>query len=161
VIRRLAEREAIVGAGSYVARDNQSAEVAFAVDDQLQGLGLGTQLLERLALIAIRHGLTRFWAVTEMENRGMIEVFRHSGFKAKETFESGYVEFDFAVAPTEASVQISETRDRLFTAASLRPFFKPNAVAVVGASRDAQSIGRRILDALLRSRFSGPVYPIN
>src|SRR5262249_19319993 len=32
---------------------------------------------------------------------------------------------------------------------------------VVGASRNPQSIGHRILDALLRSRFQGAVYPIN
>jgi acetate---CoA ligase (ADP-forming) len=161
VTRRLKDHEGIVGAGSYIARDSQSAEVAFAVDDSLQGRGIGTQLLERLALLAIRHGFTRFWAVTEVDNRGMIEVFRRSGFPLKEAFDGGYVEVDFAVTPTESSVQISEVRDRLFTAASLRPFFRPNAVAVVGASRDPHSIGYRILDALVRNRFQGCVYPIN
>ena len=161
VTRRVDDRERIVGAGSYIARDTQSAEVAFAVDDQFQGQGIGTQLLERLALLAIRNGFTRFWAVTEVDNRSMIEVFRNSGFPVKESIDGGLVEVDFAVAPTESSVQISEVRDRVFTAASLRPFFKPNAVAVVGASRDPQSIGFRILDALVRSRFRGAVYPVN
>src|SRR5262245_34296207 len=161
VTRSAAEAETIVGAGSYIARDAQTAEVAFAVDDQFQGRGLGTQLLERLALLAIRHGFTRFWAVTERENRSMIEVFRRSGFPVTETFDGGYVEVDFAVAPTQSSVELSETRDRVFTAASLRPFFKPNAVAVVGASRDPQTIGYRLLYALISSRFQGPVYPVN
>ena len=36
---------------------------------------------------------------------------------------------------------------------------EPRAVAVVGASRDASSIGRRILDALIAAGFTGPVYP--
>jgi acetyl coenzyme A synthetase (ADP forming)-like protein len=161
VVRRSADSDIIVAAGSYIARDAQSAEVAFAVRDDLQGRGIGTQLLERLALVAIRHGLTRFWAVTEADNRGMIEVFRRSGFQVKEVFNGGYVEVDFAVAPTESSVEASEVRDRLFTAASLRPFFKPNAVALVGASRNPQSIGHRLLDELLRARFQGPVYPVN
>lgn len=44
---------------------------------------------------------------------------------------------------------------------SIRPFFKPNAVAVVGASRDPSSIGYRILDELVRAGFRGPVYPVN
>ncbi|HLA89643.1 MAG TPA: GNAT family N-acetyltransferase [Gemmatimonadaceae bacterium] len=161
VTRRTSNRDTIVGAATYIARDAQSAEVAFSVDDQLQGRGLGTQLLERLALLAIRHGFTRFWAVTEADNRSMIEVFRRSGFPLRETADSGLVEVDFAVAPTASSVQVSEVRDRVFTAASLRPFFRPNAVAVVGASRDPQGIGHRILDALLRNRFQGPVYPVN
>ena len=161
VTRSSGGADTIVGAASYIARDSQTAEVAFAVDDQFQGRGLGTQLLERLALLAIRRGFTRFWAVTERENRSMIEVFRRSGFPVKETFDGGYVEVDFAVAPTQSSVELSEIRDRVFTAASLRPFFKPNAVAVVGASRNPQSIGYRLLDALISSRFQGAVYPVN
>ena len=161
VTRSSGGADTIVGAASYIARDSQTAEVAFAVDDQFQGRGLGTQLLERLALLAIRRGFTRFWAVTERENRSMIEVFRRSGFPVKETFDGGFVEVDFAVAPTQSSVELSEIRDRVFTAASLRPFFKPNAVAVVGASRNPQSIGYRLLDALISSRFQGAVYPVN
>jgi acetyl coenzyme A synthetase (ADP forming)-like protein len=43
----------------------------------------------------------------------------------------------------------------------LRAFFQPRAVAVIGASRDPQSIGARLLDALISSGFRGPVYPIN
>src|SRR4029077_13358716 len=113
------------------------------------------------AVIAIRNGFVRFWAVTQMDNRGMIEVFRHSGFPVKEHLEAGLVEIEFDVTPTESSVQLSELRDRIFTAASIRPFFKPNAVAVIGASRDSASIGYRILDEILRADFKGPIYPIN
>ena len=47
------------------------------------------------------------------------------------------------------------------TTASLRPFFRPRAVAVVGASRDPQSIGYRIFDALIKNGFPGCVYPVN
>src|SRR5262249_45530149 len=62
---------------------------------------------------------------------------------------------------TERSVSRFEVRDRIATIASLRPFFHPNAVAVVGASRDPASVGYRILTALLQNRFHGPVYPVN
>jgi acetyl coenzyme A synthetase (ADP forming)-like protein len=135
--------------------------VALAVEDRFQGKGIGSQLLERLALLAIRNGFVRFWAVTELENQNMIDVFRHSGFPLTEKLESGFVEVDFSVQPTESSVETSEMFDRLSTVASIRPFFKPNAVAVVGASRDPASIGHRILDELIRNRFNGPVYPVN
>ena len=35
------------------------------------------------------------------------------------------------------------------TSASLRPFFSPSSVAVIGASRDLASIGGRLLDSVL------------
>ncbi len=40
----------IIATGSYLARDHRTAQVAFAVDDAFHGKGLGTLLLERLAL---------------------------------------------------------------------------------------------------------------
>ncbi|MGE5346370.1 MAG: GNAT family N-acetyltransferase, partial [Acidithiobacillales bacterium] len=70
----------IIATASYVARDATSAEVAFAVDDEFQGKGLGGLLLERLALIAARYGFVRFWAVTRLENRLMLDTFRQAGF---------------------------------------------------------------------------------
>jgi acetyl coenzyme A synthetase (ADP forming)-like protein len=117
--------------------------------------------LERLALLAVSHGITHFWAVTHVDNRPMLEVFHRSGFQVQEKLEHGYVQLVFSVAPTEASVARSEMLDRLSTTVSLRPLFQPTSVAVVGASRDPLSIGFRILEALVMNRFQGPVYPVN
>jgi len=61
----------------------------------------------------------------------------------------------FRRRPSADSVSHSETRDRVFTAASLHPFFRPRSVAVVGASRDSASVGYRILDALVRAASAG------
>ncbi|MCS6866158.1 MAG: acetate--CoA ligase family protein [Gemmataceae bacterium] len=47
------------------------------------------------------------------------------------------------------------------SATSMVPFFRPQAVAIVGASRDPDSIGQRILTGLLQAGFRGPVYPVN
>jgi acyl-CoA synthetase (NDP forming)/GNAT superfamily N-acetyltransferase len=148
----------IIATGSYVARDEASAEVAFAVDDEFQGKGLGGLLLERLALLAARHGFVRFWALTLLGNQMMMETFRQSGFPIHSKIEDESVEIDFSVAPSEDSVSRSEIRDRVFTTASLRPFFRPRSIAVVGAPRDASSIGMGILGALSRGGFQGPVY---
>ena len=63
--------------------------------------------------------------------------------------------------PSEMSVARLEMRHRIATVASLRPFFKPSAVAVVGASRNPASIGYRILGDLVKGGFSGPLYPVN
>jgi acetate---CoA ligase (ADP-forming) len=46
-------------------------------------------------------------------------------------------------------------------ALSLRPFFNPATVAIVGASRDATRIGSRLLDEMIRAGFRGEIYPVN
>lgn len=161
VTRLRAGQERVIAAGSYFARDETTAEVAMAVDDAFHGKGLGTLLLERLALLAIRHGFSRLCAVTHAENLPMREVFRESGFEWAETIEGGNMEVELSILPTERSVTRAEVRDRVATASSLRPFFQPRSVAVVGASRDPSSIGYRIVEALVMSRFQGPVYPVN
>jgi len=151
----------IIAAGSYQRINENTTEVAFAVDDAFQGKGLGTILLERLALLAVRNGIVRFWAVTHPDNLVMRDVFRESGFPVQEKLEGGEMEVELSVVPTATSVASSEMRDRVATTASLRPFFQPRSVAVIGASRDPSSIGHRVFDALSRSGFRGPVYPVN
>jgi acetyl coenzyme A synthetase (ADP forming)-like protein len=153
----------IIATGSYLTEKEHAhlAEVAFAVEDAFHGKGLGSLLLERLAQLAVNHGITHFWAVTHVDNRPMLEVFHKSGFRIEEKFDRGYVYLSFSVLPTEASVARSELLDRLFTTASLHPLFRPASVAVIGASRDPTSIGYRLLEALIMNRFQGPVYPVN
>jgi acetyl coenzyme A synthetase (ADP forming)-like protein len=63
--------------------------------------------------------------------------------------------------PGENGVTLPDMQDRAAATASLRPFFRPRSVAVVGASRDPSSIGGRLLNALIANRFQGPVYPVN
>ena len=150
-----------IAVGSYFSTGDATAEVAFAVDDRFHGKGLGTMLLERLAAIAGAHGFKRFEATTLTENTAMLEVFHESGFEIRSKSDRGCVNVLLSIDPTGASVNAAERRDALATAASLRPLFEPNAVAVVGASRTVGSIGRRILRALVAGGFTGPVYPIN
>ena len=162
IVTGLSERgPRLIAAGSYVARDETTAEVAMAVDDHFHGKGIGTLLLERLAVLAVAHGIVRFWATTKVDNRPMLDIFRKSGFECHSHLDNQYVEIDFSVLPTQSSVTQSEMRDRVSTAASLRPFFHPRSVAVVGASRSPNNIGTRILNAILSAGFKGSVYPIN
>ncbi|HWV47483.1 MAG TPA: GNAT family N-acetyltransferase, partial [Nitrospira sp.] len=151
----------IIAAGSYWAKDGQTAEVAMAVDDEFHGKGLGTLLLERLALVAIRQNFTHLWAVTHVDNLAMREVFRESGFTAHEAYEGNDMQVELSLIPTETTVSRAEVRERLATTASLRPFFQPRSITIIGASRDPNKIGYRLLDALRTNRFRGAVYPIN
>jgi acetyltransferase len=45
--------------------------------------------------------------------------------------------------------------------AALDAVFRPRSVAVIGASRKRQTIGREILANIVEYGFSGPVYPVN
>jgi len=159
--RTLAGDTRIIAVGSYIATTDAAAEAAFAVDDRLQGQGLATELLERLAVIAAGHGFRRFDATTLADNYAMLGVFRDSGFEVRSKSASGAIEVTLNLIPSAEGVVAAEARRRRSTAASLRPVLEPRAVAVIGASRDAAGIGRRILDALIGAGFSGPVYPVN
>jgi acetyl coenzyme A synthetase (ADP forming)-like protein len=163
VIRTAGGSPRIIATGSYLIdkEKEDTAEVALAVEDPLHGHGLGSLLLERLAVLAVRHGITQFWAITHVDNRPMLEVFHRSGFELREERDGGIVHLAFAVTPTAASVARSELLDRLFTTTSMRPLFRPTSVAVVGASRNPTSLGSRILEGLIMQRFQGPVYPVN
>src|SRR3990172_5914066 len=54
-----------------------------------------------------------------------------------------------------------ERREAVAAQAALRRFLYPNAVAVVGASRERGTIGAEILHGLVQTGFTGPVYPVN
>jgi acetyl coenzyme A synthetase (ADP forming)-like protein len=153
-------KDRIIAVATYWSMDKEKAEVAFTVDDPFQGKGLGTLLLERLAVLAANNGFQRFWAITHAHNTRMIEIFQNSGFQLKQKLEEGSVEVEFSVLPTKESAAHSEMLDRVFTAASIRPLFHPSSVAVIGASRNPASIGFRILHAL-RERYKGRLIGIN
>src|SRR5690242_16805055 len=43
----------------------------------------------------------------------------------------------------------------------LDAILKPRSIAVIGASRQTNTIGYQILDNLVKSGFHGPIYPVN
>ncbi len=161
VMRTIAGQPRIIATGSYWARTGDEAEVAMAVDDDFHGKGLGTILLERLAMLAIHRGFTRLWAVTHTDNLAMREVFRESGYPVQETYAGGDMQVGLSLHPTECTTTRLELRERIATAASLRQFFHPRSVAVIGASRNPTNIGHRLVEALAGTRFRGDIYPVN
>jgi acetyl coenzyme A synthetase (ADP forming)-like protein len=150
-----------IAVASYFAVSGRVAEVAFAVAEDFQGKGLATLLLERLAALASQHGFEKFQASTLAENQAMLEVFRDSGFEIRSKTSAGVVDLQLTLTPSAEGVRLAETRDRVATARSLGPLLAPRAVAVIGASREPASIGRRVLEALRGGGFTGVIYPVN
>jgi GNAT superfamily N-acetyltransferase len=92
-------RERFIGVGRYIrGKDPHRAEVAFVVLDKYQGQGIGTILLEHLALIARENGVTEFEATVLGDNRQMLEVLAHSGFKIRHRLDSGVVHLYYTTA---------------------------------------------------------------
>jgi acetate---CoA ligase (ADP-forming) len=82
------EEGVLVGHATYVKLDETRAEVAVEIADYLHGRGLGTILIERLAIIAEQNGITHFVAEVLCENRAMLDVFRE-GFDARVVRQEG------------------------------------------------------------------------
>ncbi len=157
-----AEGERVVAVAAYDRlRDPAKAEVSFAVADELQGRGIGTRLLEQLAGIAARHGVERFVAEVLPENVAMLRVFSDAGFDVARRLEEGTVELEFAIAASEAYRARVDERDHAAVVASLRAFFEPDSVAVLGASPRAGSIGGELFRNIVAGGFRGAAYPVN
>ena len=156
------EEERVVALASYVRlRDPRLAEAAFTVADEHQGRGIGTRLLEQLAARAAEVGIERFVAYVLPDNRAMLGVFEAAGFELTRQLESGELEVQFPIAPTETYREHVDARDHEAVVASLRPFFEPRSVAVVGASKRRGSIGGELFRNILAGDFSGAAYPVN
>jgi len=154
--------ERIVALAEYARlRDPVAAEVAFTVAEELQGRGAGTRLLEQLAFRAAEVGIERFVAEVLPENAPMLAVFRDAGFEESRTLGGGEIEVRFPIAPTERFRARVEERDHIAVSASLRPFFAPAGVAVIGASKRRGSIGGELFRNILAADFAGAAYPVN
>jgi acetyl coenzyme A synthetase (ADP forming)-like protein len=152
----------IVACASYARlRDPTAAEAAFAVADDLQGRGIGTRLLERLAARAADVGIQRFVAEVLPENASMLRVFERAGFAVSRHLAEGEIEVAFPILATEVYRAAVDERDHVAVTASLRPFFEPRSVAVIGASRRRGSIGGELFRNVLAGDFGGAAYPVN
>jgi acyl-CoA synthetase (NDP forming)/RimJ/RimL family protein N-acetyltransferase len=156
----------LVGVASYELAKPETAEVAFAVPDDLHGRGIATLLLEHLVSIARERGLHAFTAETLADNTAMLAVFSGAGLPVRRRSADGVVELTFPLPEGEAdglgsyldSVAARESRADV---ATMRHLLAPASVAVIGASRRRGTVGREILQNIVGSGFAGEIYPVN
>jgi GNAT superfamily N-acetyltransferase len=84
-------RQVIVGGARYIVSRPGCAEVAFAIDDPHQKLGIATHLISHLIKIARAAGLEEFVAEVLAENAPMLKVFERSGLAMTTRRERGIV----------------------------------------------------------------------
>src|SRR5699024_3423556 len=117
------------------------AEVAFNISDASQGKGIGSILMEHLAVAARENGIRRFTAEVLPENRKMLSVFQESGFEVQRRFDDGVVAVAFPIDPPARVRAVMESREHRAEARSVAELLAPRAVAVIGASRQWGSVG--------------------
>lgn len=152
----------LIAVGRYNAIDDSTiAEAAFAVSDDYQQKGIGTLLLYRLTAYAATCGIDRFRSFLLADNHVMMRVFRASGYGVERDAEVGSYTITFPEEETDETSAFRAEWEKRAAVKSMMPMMAPQAVAVIGASRDPESIGGRLFSNLLAGNFTGPVYPVN
>ncbi|HEV8641964.1 MAG TPA: GNAT family N-acetyltransferase [Methylomirabilota bacterium] len=94
----------LIGVGRYEPTDREdTAEVAFVVQDAWQGQGLGKVLLHEILSAAEARGIRRFRAWVLADNSRMLDLFRRFTDIQARTLEDGVVEIVFTRRRTPAA----------------------------------------------------------
>jgi len=91
-------RTVISGGGRYIIVRPATAELAFAVVDEYQGLGIGAALMRHLTLLARDAGIKELVADVLPENLPMLKVFQSSGLCMQTKRGAGVVEVTLKVS---------------------------------------------------------------
>lgn len=159
---RIGNRMQMVATGRYYRLPRRaSAEVAIAIQDDYQGKGLGTKLMEYLANVARDNDITTFESEILADNESMMSIIRDYGFHVTSRFREGVFHVVLNIARTRRVIKKEEERERRSTITSLTSILYPKSVAVIGASRTQGTLGQLLVQCLLESHFTGTVYPVN
>lgn len=152
----------LIGICNYNSLGNgRTAEVSFIIKEEFQGKGIGTVLLEKIAGIAAANGLIEFEAEVLPENDKMISVFKNSGFEYHQVYGTDVIHVEFPVEGVSAVWERAELREKISVGNSLKYLLFPKSVAVIGASRDENSLGNQIFNNIVQSGFTGNCFPVN
>jgi GNAT superfamily N-acetyltransferase len=94
--------EIVIGGGRFIASEasgpGRTAEVAFVVEEDYQGLGIASRILRHLAGIARDMGIVAFEADVLAENTSMLVVFERSGLPLSKRRDGGTVHATLSLA---------------------------------------------------------------
>ena len=155
------DRQEIVGVGRFDDLGDGSAEIAFLIQDGMQGRGLGSVLLEHLAAAAREVGVTRFVAEVLPENSRMLATFREAGYDLVQRREDDVIAVAFDIEPTQASLAVMAAREHRAEARSMGRVLRPTSVVVVGASRRSGGLGHAVLLHLRDGGFVGRLVAVH
>ncbi|HXY74784.1 MAG TPA: GNAT family N-acetyltransferase, partial [Dehalococcoidales bacterium] len=152
----------IVAVGKYLRmEDGHSAVVALVIEEDFQGRGLGTALMEQLSVVARKNDIDTFIVNVYEKNKRMLNLFRDYGYRVTSELRDGIFHIVAPLIRNQTVTEKEEARLRAATLKSLQWLLKPQSVAVVGASRYPGTIGYLHVNGLIQSGFTGTIYPVN
>ncbi len=151
------DRGVLGAVGRFDALGDGSAEVAFVVRDDLQGLGLGSILLEHLAAAGRERGIERFVAEVLPANSRMLATFREAGYTVTSRYDEGVALVSFDIEPTQASREVQAAREHRAESRSVERLLRPSGVAVVGEPGPLAEVAAAVARHVVAGGFGGPV----
>ena len=148
VLAALREKS-IVGLAFYAHVNSSKAEADVVIADAFQGKGLGSILLGQLAQLANKEGIVLFEAPVAPDNAVMVNLLHELGFPTSTRIEPGVLRVEFPTSVDLTTVEAFEKRESFSVVAAVRNFLEPRTIAVVGASKDRDSIGGRLFHNLI------------
>jgi acyl-CoA synthetase (NDP forming)/GNAT superfamily N-acetyltransferase len=150
-----------VSSGKTAPDGGRVAEVAFLVQDDHQGRGIGSILLQHLTAYARSRGITEFEAFVLADNFGMMRLFRSSGYTVSRSLDEDVYRIEFPLDYSPEARAADWEHERIAITASMAPLFIPRKVAVIGADQAADAPGGKLLRNILMGGYTGIVYPVN
>ena len=149
--------DALIGVAQSIALgdDPSTAEVALAVAHAEQAHGVGTLLLEHLALLARRRGVCRFVADVLQENARVRQVLADIGLPVRQWSEDGQAHVEFDLDRPRRRLLKRSPPGRSGRTWQAWAVLAPRSVVVVGAGRGPESVGHAVLANLVRAGFPG------
>ena len=150
-----------VASYSVDPRRPERAEVAFAIADALHGRGIGTHLLGALADVGRARHLHWFDADVLGPNDRMMRVFGDSGFEVSSEIDAGTLHVVLSLTRTPHVELRQAERSEVAATASMRRFFSPRGVVVIGANRERGKIGAEVLHNIIAGGFTGTLAAVH
>ena len=106
VTTSVGDEEIVIGSGRYVSTSTdgeaRTAEVAFVVEEDYQGLGIASHLLRHFVRIAREQGITALEADVLADNKSMLSVFERAGLPMTKRRDGGGVHLVLALCDASA-----------------------------------------------------------
>ena len=153
----------IVAVGGY-RRESAAAdraEIRFAIVPALAGRGVGTRMLEVLAQAAWAQNIRTFDAWSHPRNHAFLRMLTDSGFASDRRLENGLYHVTLSIEQTAGYQHRAAERSEVAATASMKAFFSPETVAVVGAGRERGKIGSEILHNIIKDGYTGRLFAVH
>jgi len=151
----------LVGVAAFERVSEHTAEIAMLVADDCHHEGIGTLLLEHLAVAARQFDIQRFDAEVLAENHAALEVLLNLGYRSQVRNDGITERVVLDLSPDARTMQVIDARDLRADEASLRHILEPASIAVIGAGERATAVGHQVLRNILDDGFTGRVYAVN